>query len=59
MLKFLLIFFMDIITPVISSTQTGCDVMCVEHVIHQFLHSTWKKSFFFLKIFFSVDHGFY
>ena len=34
MFKFLLIFFIDIITPVISSTQTACDVMCVQHVIH-------------------------
>ena len=34
--KFLLIFFVDIITPVIPSTQIACDVdvMCVEHVIH-------------------------
>ena len=33
MLKFLLTFFIDIITPVISSTQIACDVMCVQHVI--------------------------
>ena len=25
--------FIDIITPVISSTQTACDVMCVQPVI--------------------------
>ena len=39
MFKFLLAFFIDIITPVISSTQTACDAMCLQHVIHQLLHS--------------------
>ena len=34
MFKFLLTFFIDIITPVISFTQIVCDVMCVQHVIH-------------------------
>ena len=34
MFKFLLTFSIDIITPVISSTQIGCDVMCEQHVIH-------------------------
>ena len=34
MVKFLLTFFIDIITPVISSAQVTCDVMCVQHVIH-------------------------
>ena len=34
MFKFLLTFFIDIITPVTSSTQIACDVMCVQHVIH-------------------------
>ena len=34
MFKFLLTFFIDIITPFISSTQIACDVMCVQHVIH-------------------------
>ena len=29
MFKVLLTFFIDIITPVISSTQIACDVMCV------------------------------
>ena len=29
----LLIFFIDIITPVISPTRIACDVMCVQHVI--------------------------
>ena len=29
MFKFLLTFFIDIITPVISSTQIACDVLCV------------------------------
>ena len=33
MFKFLLIFFIDIITPLISSTQIACDVICVQHVI--------------------------
>ena len=28
--QFLLTFFVDIITPVISSTQIVCDVMCVQ-----------------------------
>ena len=34
MLKFLLTFFIDIITPVIPSTQIVCDVMCVQYLIH-------------------------
>ena len=34
MCKFLLTFFIDIITPVISFTQIACDVMCVQNVIH-------------------------
>ena len=34
MFKFLLTFFIDIITPFISSTQIACDVMCVQHFIH-------------------------
>ena len=34
MFKFLLTFFIDTITPVISFTQIACDVMCVQHVIH-------------------------
>ena len=34
MLKFLFTFLIDIITPVILSTQIACDVMCVQHVIH-------------------------
>ena len=33
MFKFWLIFFIDIITPVVSSTQIACDVMCEQHVI--------------------------
>ena len=32
--KFLLIFFIAIITHVIPSTQISCDVMCVQHVVH-------------------------
>ena len=34
MSKLLLTFFIDIITPVISSTHIACDVMFVQHVIH-------------------------
>ena len=34
MFKFLLTFFIDIITPVLLSTQIACGVMCVQHVIH-------------------------
>ena len=34
MFKFLLTFFIDIITPIISSTQITCDVMCVQGVIY-------------------------
>ena len=33
MFQFLLIFFIDNITPAISSTQIAYDVMCVQHVI--------------------------
>ena len=33
MFKFLLTSFIDLITPVISSTQIACDVVCVQHVI--------------------------
>ena len=33
MFKFLLIFYVDIITPVTSSTQIACDVICAQHVI--------------------------
>ena len=45
--KFLWTYFIDIITPVISSTQIACDVMCVQHIIHKFLHSLQKKIYFF------------
>ena len=34
MFKFLLIFFIDMILPVISSTQIVCNVMCAQHVIY-------------------------
>ena len=34
MFRFLLTFFIDIIIPVISSTQITCDVMCVQNVIY-------------------------
>ena len=30
--KFLLIFFIDVITTVIPSTQIACDVTCVQHI---------------------------
>ena len=39
MFQVLLIFFIDNIAPVISSTRIVCDVMCVLHVIQQFWHS--------------------
>ena len=52
MFKFLLTFFIDIITPFISSTQTACDVMCVQYVIHYFLYSLQKKIYFFSIVFF-------
>ena len=42
MFKFLVIFFIDIITPDISSIQIACDVMCVQHV---------KKLFFSINFF--------
>ena len=40
--------FIDIITPVISSTQIACDVMWVQHVIQIFLNSLQEKKYFFL-----------
>ena len=40
--------FIDIITSVISSAQIAFDVMCVQHVTQQFLHSLQKKNIFFL-----------
>ena len=49
MFKFLLTFFIDIITLFISFTQIALDVMCVQYVIHSFLHNLQKKSFFFYK----------
>ena len=33
MFKFLLTFFIDVIAPVVSSSQISCDVMCVQNVI--------------------------
>ena len=51
MIYFLLIFFIDI-TPLISSTQISCDVMCVQHVIH--FYSLQKNFFFSIKSFFTV-----
>ena len=49
MFKFLLTFFIDIITLFISFTQIALDVMCVQHVIYSFLHSLQKKKFFSIK----------
>ena len=45
--KFLLIFLIDIFTPVISSTQIAFEVMCVQHVT--FTYSTERKTIFFYK----------
>ena len=33
MFQLLLIFFIDIITPVISSTQIACDAWCVQNAL--------------------------
>ena len=44
MFKFLLTFSIDIITPVISSTQIACDVMCVQYVQKQPPELFFKKS---------------
>ena len=33
MFEFLLIFSIDIVTPIISFMQIACDVMCIEHLI--------------------------
>ena len=33
MFQFLLTFFEGIITSIVSSIQTACDAMCVQHVI--------------------------
>ena len=50
-----IIFFIDIIIPVFSSSQTACDVTCVQYVI-QFLHSLEKKTFSIKT--FSVSHNY-
>ena len=49
MFKFLLTFFIDIITPVISSTQTACDVICVQHILQYILYNLPKKLLFFCR----------
>ena len=50
MFQFLLVFFfIDTVTPVISSTQIACDVVCVQHEVQSFLH---RLQFFFYKEFF-------
>ena len=46
MFKFLLIFFIDIITSVISSTQIACDTICVQHLILYFFIFFSMKCFF-------------
>ena len=47
MLKFLLIFFIDITTPAISSTQIACDdITCMQQV----LYCIQKKAIFSIKI---------
>ena len=52
MFKFLLTFLIDIITPVISSTQIVCDVMCVNMQSINFYIVCRKKSSFFYELFF-------
>ena len=52
MFKFLLFFFIDIITPVISSTQIACDVMCAQHEFSSFYIVSTEKKIFFFKDFF-------
>ena len=49
MFEFLLIFFIDIITPVISSTRIASDVMCVQHEFINFYIVYRKKTIFFYK----------
>ena len=49
----LLIFF-TVITCAISSTQIGCDVMCVQYAIQWFLHSFQQKKYFFYK---DINHN--
>ena len=43
MFSFLLIFFIDTIMSVISSTQIACDVMCVQYVQKQPPEVFFKK----------------
>ena len=52
MFKFLLTFFVDIVTPVIFSTQIACDVMSAKYVVQQFLHSLQKNLFSSINDFF-------
>ena len=46
MFSFLLIFFIDTIMSVISSTQIACDVMCVQYVQKQPPEVFFEKGFF-------------
>ena len=50
MFWFLSILFIDIVTAVISSTQTAYDVKCVQHVNHMLFNNFYrlytKKLFF-------------
>ena len=53
MFKFLLTFFMDIISPVISSTQIACDVRHVCTTSNSLIFTVYrKKSISFYKEFF-------
>ena len=49
MFEFLLIFFIDIITPVISSTRIASDVMCVQHEFINFYIVYRKKNYLLLQ----------
>ena len=47
MFKFLLIFSIDIVTPIISSIQILCDAMCV-----QCFYIVYRKKYYYEKSFF-------
>ena len=56
MFWFLSTLFIDIVTAVISSTQTAYDVKCVQHVNHMLFNNFYrlyrKKLFFSMNSFF-------
>ena len=56
MFCFLSILFIDIVTAVISSTQTTYDVKCVQHVNHMLFNNFYrllqKKAIFSMNSFF-------